>query len=422
MMKLRINLMDFALIFVYFIFFTLSIVDDSFGKWLLIYSIGIIVRLMWLHRYNQSILIILIFASTYFLYMILYYFYDIAYSTYKNLQTLEYTNGTLRVISLFIILLFYMIRKKKKEELPLRTHLEYTYNKLAFAICAIIMAGIMLYAVRGNNIFHFTYGEDTTNSSLFEYFFMFLIIAHCNASKKSEKIIINVICVLYVAASLILGLRLVTLIVIMSIFVFYFEDRFKTKWIIVGSVAGFFLMSAVSSLRVSITTGFSQMDMLSLLGVKSDVMINNQGDVFLASTVHYGITQNGFMTSGDRFHSLLAFICNFFLPSSRQLDIGVLNRYISGTYLVGGGGFGAMYAYVWLGYIGVVFLAWFISHFINQAYEDNKTSYYGIFLVITSFRWFAYSLPIVFKMGLYLFLFYQFAKLVSLRTGEKKLN
>lgn len=401
-MKLKTNPLDLLFVFIYGILFGLTIASDTWGRWLLAYTIWMCFRLMWLHRYNQPILIILIFATSYFVYMLLYYFMGIHYSTYRNFQTLQYTNGTLRVISLFVLILFYGIHKKQKGDPPFRNHLDCTRNDVIFIVCIIVMILICIYAYMGKNIFNHQYGRGTTNSSLFEYYFMFAITAQCNARSKRGRRILFLINSLYIVAMLLLGLRLVTLMVIMLLFVFYFEDRYKTIWIVLASVMGFFFMSALALIR----KGLLQFDWRTLLGVHDGYLFTNQGDIFLASTVHYGITQNGFMSLIDRITSLFAFILNIFLPSSKQFTIGILNEYVRPTYSLGGGGFGAMYAYVWLGYVGVILLAFFIGHFINAAYESKRTAYYGLFLIVTSFRWFAYSLPIVFKMGLYLAILY----------------
>lgn len=411
-MKLCVKKTSCFLVIIYLLFFFITVYSDENGKWLLLFAICMCFLFMKWHWHSQPMLIILFFVSTYFIYMIPYYFFGISYCDFKNLQTLEYTNGTLRIVSMFVLLLFLNIKYKKETDHEFRFYLEDKHNRLAYLLCTIIMIVILLYAFLSDNIIDHIYGKDTAHSTVFTYYFLFAIIAYCNVNDRLEKNILLGINIVYSIAILLLGLRLVFLIDFMLIFIFHFEGRFKTKWVMLASIIGFLGMSAIAWLRMGIT----KFDFLTLLGMYRGRMMTNQGGVFLTSTVHYGIVQNGFMTLEDRMASLTAFIANFFLPSSAQFEIGILNQYIRGTYSVGGGGFGAMYAYVWLGYVGVIFLALFISHYINQVYDIHKNSYYGLFLIITTFQWFPYSLPIVFKMGLYLFLFYWAFNLIKSKS------
>lgn len=418
-MKIQNRPVELIILAVYFALFAMSIFAADCGRWLLVYSIFICLHLMRRHRYNQTLLIILIFISTYFIYMTLYYFLDIQYSTYSDLRTLENTNGTLRVFSLFVVLLFYFIKQKKPGDKTLYEMLPHNHNSLVFWGCTAVMLMITVYALMGKGLLSGAqYGKETTNSSLFEYYFIFAIIAQCNLGEKTEqrdRIVLIAVNVLYAGSLLLLGLRLVTMMVLITVFALNFENRFPTWLCVFAAIMGFFGMSAMSMLRA----GLKNVNFLMLMGVSNGYMYTNQGDVFQASTVHFGMVHNGFMTWPDRLRSLGAFCANIFLPSSAQLKIGILNKYIEGTYRVGGGGFGAMYAYAWLGYAGVILLALYIAHFINKSEKGGIGAFYGAFLTVTSMRWLAYSLPVVFKMGFYLAVFYILAKTVKKTVNRR---
>jgi len=419
-MKVKNRPVELIILSVYFALFAASCFFDSCGKWLLLAAVFMCLHHMRRHRYNQVFQALFVFILTYFLYMSLYYFLGIPYCSYKDMQTLEYTNGTLRVFSLFVVLLFYFIEPKEKGGRKLCDNLPHRHNSLVFWGCAAVMLLITAYALSGKNMFTAAYGKGTTNSTLFEYYFIFAVVAHCNIGTKTRQrdaLVLIAINLLYACSLLLLGLRLVTLMVLLMVFALNFEDRFPTWLVVFAAIMGFFGMSAMSMLRM----GFRNVTLLQLLGVSSKgVLVTNQGDVFQASTVHYGMVHNGFMDWPDRIKSLGAFFANIFLPSSMQFRIGILNKYIEGSYKVGGGGFGAMYAYVWLGIPGTVLLALFLAHFINKAQKGGRGAVYGVFLIITSIRWLSYSLPIVFKMGFYLAVFYMLAHMVKKTVAQRR--
>lgn len=196
------------------------------------------------------------------------------------------------------------------------------------------------------------------------------------------------------------------------LFVQYFENKFKTKWIILTVFLGFFFMSFWSMFR----HGFSinTLDLFSLLGIRTDrMMVTNQGDVFYTSAAQYAQSINGNWNMSFRISTMLAFFFNIILLPKYQLPVGKLNEILaSQSSLVPGGGFGAMYAYIWLDILGVFFLAIFIANSINSIAKTKSEikKIYGIFLIFTFFRWYAYNLAIIFKMGFWLLLVYQLLK------------
>ncbi len=413
MLQFKFN--EFVLWFIYLCFFASSIYEPETGKYLLVMVLIVNIFLMYKHRMNQVILIMLIFTSTYWMYMLFYYFEDIIYSSYMNLQTLENTNGTLRVTSFFMFLFFQNI--KLSDQINIRDKMINHKNSLIFFISTAVMLTIMFYSYSGENIFNAVYGDTTTNSTIFEYYFIFALAAQIYSGTNVRKKILFVINILYVFSILLLGLRLVVLQLLLMIFIFYFENKFKTRWVFLSSIGAFIMMSALSVMRSREINSFNE-----IFGVRNGTLYTNQGDVFLTSTVHYGLIQNGYLDLTTRLNSLFAFFQNIFLTSENQLTIGILNKYIYPDYLVGGGGFGAMYAYVWLGYFGVIGLVYYITYFINNINSGNNFTIYGVFLLITFFRWYSYSLPVVFKMGFYLFIAFGMLKIINLIVKKKEIN
>lgn len=380
----------------------------------------IVANVIFIHKFwrNQSIIVCLSFTLTYWLYMVLYYFGGYAYCTYTRYQTLEYTDVTLRIAGLFMVLLFTLIQPF---EGLLVDRIPQKKNSLVFIGSVAVMLFVCVYAFQIGDIFAHKISGDV-NSPLYEYYFIFALLAYVYAGNKRNQKLLLCINMLYSIVLLRLGLRLVVLMIILMLFLQYFEGKFKTKWVIVCVLAGFMFMSFWSVLRSGLTTG--SFDLVALLGIKGKTLMTNQGDVFYTSTVQVAQLLEGNWDTEFRWSSLISFIYNIFLFSDGQYVDAKLNTVLSHMgFHVPGGGFGAMSAFVWLGWIGVIILAVYVSYFINAIFKDKKGEMhkiYGVFLIFTFFRWYAYNLSIVFKMGFWLFGIYTVVKIIHKTFGRRK--
>lgn len=371
------------------------------GSTLLSITIALNILCMFKFKGDQPILICLIFFLTYWLYMVLYYYFDINYCSYSVYRTMEYTNATVRVVGCFLALLFLFLDPMdtpRVESLPKKN------NPIIYVCCLVVMLGIVAYTFMVGGSFSYKEGN---NSSLYEYYFIFALCAFCFGNGVWKKRWLMIVNAVYAIALLRLGLRLVVLQIALMVFIEYFDHKFKTRTVIFVAFLGFIFMSFWSVLR-SGTMSLS-IDLTTLLGVENNTLYTNQGDVFYTSSAQLAQVIEGKWDIGNRLYMFFAFLANIFLLPSMQLSGGKLNAVLEGMSInVPGGGFGSVYAYVWLGYLGVFFLAYYISHFIKQV-GKNKSEFlniYGVFLIFTFFRWNAYNLSIVFKMGFWLLLAY----------------
>lgn len=394
---------DFIILVVYLLAVIFNAARILPGSILLVITIVANINYIYKFRNSQAIMICATFALTYWLYMLLYYFGGINYCTYSLFRTPEYTDGTLRIAGLFMNFLFYFIKTPKDsfaKYIPKRN------NMIVWTGCSLVMLLIIAYTYRvGGN---FSYKSEGVNSSLYEYYFIFALFAFVYAGDSIKEKILLVINAIYILALLRLGLRLVVLMIVLMLFIEYFENRFKTRYILLALVGGFLFMSFWSMLRSGLVG--EKMDLLSMLGVTDRALVTNQGDVFYTSSAQYAQVALGKWTISDRLVAFGSFFGNIVLTNKHQLPAGKLNVLMEQMGIkVPGGGFGGMYAFVWLDVVGVVLLAYYISHFINNITNEEKnglTNIYGVFLVFTFFRWYAYNLAIVFKMGFWLLIVY----------------
>ena len=384
---------------IYLILFTMTFLNIELGKYLLTMVFAYNIFLLYKFKRQQTFLILLLFASTYWFYMFFYFYFGIPYSSYLNMQTLENTVAVLRIQSLFFILLFNLINIHTNVELA--STIQRKENPVIFYCCLVIMLVIALFVLGGETIFEMAYGEGTTRTSLLEYYFIFSLLAYVFSVSKNKSKLIFAINMFYALKLILVGLRLVAIEVIVLNFLLFYENQLKTKWIILISSIISVLLTALSFVRVGYYSSFKEMVGFSDQGV----LITNQGDVFLASVVHYGMVANEYFDLSFRLKSFIGFWLNIFLPPEYQIQEAILNHNVY-PYIVGGGGFSGVYAYVWLNYIGIFLLALYISYFINRAYNNKKSTIYATFIIFTFFRWYPYSLIILFKMGLWLWIIY----------------
>lgn len=386
------------------------------GKILLVHLVISNIAYMFKFKNRQSFIISLIFTLTYWLYLIPYYFFGIPYSSYFTYQNITFSDGTLRITGFFFVLLFFCFNRYKVGP---SLKLVRKDNQYIVYSCMLIMAVISLMAFFTGDAFSYNIGDN--NSTLYEYYFIFALSAYAfDGNDKSRKLFI-ILNTIYILVLLRLGLRMVVLQVIFLVFILYYENKFKTIYIYISTIFAFLFFSFWSWVRHGMLKSITSIGFL--LGFNDDSLITNQGDVFYTSTAQYAQVFLGYWNTEFRLESLSAFFMNIFLSGSNQFDMGVLNRILNmNVKEVGGGGFGAMYIYVWLGWLGVSLLAIYISYFINSIHcsRNYLVQYYGVFLSFTFFRWYSYSLNIVFKMGLYLIIAFWLLRIINNTIVYKK--
>lgn len=388
------------------------------GKILLVLTIALNIYFLVKFSKSQPIFICLCFLITYWLYMIMYYYFGINYCTYSMYRNLVYTDGTLRIAGLFMAVLFYMLKPIKQD---LSSFLPKRNNSLIFYLCIAVMTVITIYTFSVGGVF--TYKEEGNNSSLYEYYFVFAIFAFVFIRTKGKQNLFLIINCIYVLALLKLGLRLVVLQIALMLFILYFSNKFKTRTLLLGVIGAFLFLSAFSLVRSGIQLNSAKFT--TILGVKGNDLITNQGDVFYTSSSQYAQVYLGNWDWGFRLESMLSFVANIVLLPANQLVNGKLNSVLELQSIpVPGGGFGAMSAYVWLDIVGVIALALYIAYSINSI-ETSKSDFrkiYGVFLIFTFFRWNAYNVAVIFKMGFWLLIAYCVISLFSKITHGKRIN
>lgn len=396
-----IKILNYFMLWIYVFILVSTYLTSGNAKTLLLFIMIYTIFNMFRFKKSQIIIIFLIFIFTYWFYLIFYFFWDIPYSTYVGYQNFEVSLKLLQLQTIIFVLLFNMISLKianySFEKLIVRKR-----NDVIFLFSIIIMIMINFFGLRGGNFFQVSYGIENTGSTLLEYFLIFNFMAYLYSNTKSKDFIIITINIIYISNLLLYGFRLVAIEMVLVIFILYFENKFKTRWIISVSIVGFFGMTIIGNLRVGIFGEWKE-----VFGIYNGVLKVNQGDVFQTSAVHIGLIEDRLFSTMYRIKAFLGIFWNVFVFPKYQINETILNQNLLG-HKVGGGGSIASYMYFYLGYFGIIILPVFVSRMVNAVFKTSKEILviYGYFLLVTFPRWYAYSPFIIIKMGFWLMFTY----------------
>ena len=268
-------------------------------------------------------------------------------------------------------------------------------SKPAFIVTIILSLLCMFLGISGANLYEAGgYGDDIgSRSSAFEYGVIFLSLALVFSSDKGDRTLLYVICLTYILRDLLFGGRVSSFMLVLSIFILRFRNKFSFKQILVFLVIGYIFFQFWGVYRSSLNQAdfdISQKD-------------GNASFVFYAAMrIHY-LMDIGLLPIEMRVLSLVYFIASIFVPSSYLPPIASLPSYLKDEFYTGGGGLVSTYFYCWLWIPGVIFIAYFVAKQLNQLYNKQSPyrSFYALLILISAPRWFAYYPIQIFKFALY---------------------
>lgn len=297
------------------------------------------------------------------------------------------------ILLLFQIFLAYFCNFQRQVKIP---SIKIGTDRIVWSVSAFIAFLLMLFGKRGQTILEGGYGAiETQNSNLNEYFIIFILLMYLYSSEvRFQKIVFYGLIFSYIIKNLLYGGRIETIEV--GILLIYCVTRYKFSLRVhmLLMVAAFCLIGLFGLLRSNIDfilTG--HIDWEKILSFENrEYLESNEGDVFYASSRMFFLMENGYLDVIDRINAFFSFTGLIFVPSSIVPDIGVLASYKTNIYNSGGGGLAPIYYFVFLGYLGVILLAFFCGKiFSSISCPKNKyLSFYSILFISMIPRWFAY--------------------------------
>jgi hypothetical protein len=413
-----------------FLALTLSVItfyDESFGCWFLVYGLLLNFGIIYQVRNSQLLILLMFYVSTYLLYLIPIYFLEKQIGYVVSYHTFHLFNQVLIIHVLFLSLFSFFIRNNyNQNKMKLVDLIPIKNNPVIFNFLVVIMI-ILIFHVKGVNIFsgkdgsYSLYRENLSNvSGLWEYFYLLFISTFLFTKSKLQKWILLLIGIIYMAKSLLLGLRVQLLQMVIICFVLFFENKLKLKYLIMFLVLGIFSMETYGIMK---EVGFS--NFMTVMGridqINSDnVMLTNQTEVFYSSATYLGVIDDGTLSIDGRIKSTIGFMQNLIIPSAYVIEEGRLPSFISKYTHLGGGGLISIQFYVWFSWLGIIMLAFILAYFFNKLYSNKNIAYIGILVIGTFPRWFAYDPGnFLFRLPLYLFIIYLFIMEINKRLKIK---
>jgi hypothetical protein len=369
------------------------------------------IRMIVLYRNVQPVFIFYVFHLTYILMLIPYFMFGIPITPHSEFQIAKYMNSTLMVHGAFVFALYLFSDLKIpnrsivfSENLPKRSDAA-VYLLLTGIMMAIIVSmqvgTVNLYSIDADQGWA-AYTENISGSGAPEYFLVFFLAAFIFRRKLcSKQILIGVFCT-FSYLGFTRGMRVSLLMPILLIFALLFDGKFKTRHILLVAVVGMILLQAAGYARSG------RRDVVELLSIYSaGQLLTNQGEVFYTSDVIVSSIIDGICGPKERIFSLIAASLQIILPPR----IGLGNEGKPALYvyeltgrLAGGGGLISTFFYFWMGYLGVVLIAFFLAMVTNRAIK-KPTSQLSIYIIcVYSFypRWLVYDpINFLFRLPLY---------------------
>lgn len=354
-------------------------------------------------RNNLPLVLFFIYATVFYLYLIPRFIFDFPIVYYFTYDDIYFYNKTLLVIIIYLISLMFFIKPFNNEfKFPDYSNF-FKQNNFIVVMNCLIMLAIYKFGFSGKNITDdVKYGTDGFGEkSIFtEYYIMFLIFALVHTKSKIVKWGIILFSLLMIIKCVLYGSRISALLIILTLFVIEFANRFSVKTVILSAIIGIIGMNFLGILRHQKT---ENIDFLSIVKLNPDkIMSSTQSDMFYGSVCFVGLIEDGIFDYSTRIKALAGFILRLFLPSNLSFEEGTLTVYGQKFTDWGGGAHPSTYFYVWLGWLGPVLFGYIIASLMNMLAKININKYLmfvSIVLLITMPRWYGYEPGIIFKMS-----------------------
>lgn len=403
------------------VFACLALLRAELGSVFVLFALLLNLSYLWRFRSSMAITVFNVFLSTYWIYLIPYYFFDIPLSIYLNFQDLSITNRTM-ILQVVFVFVFFETLSSPKTIPKFRSLSPSRKNNLFALVMLIALLGIIIKAFPTQGILNAKYSIDMKGSILYEYALIPIILCFFLASSSTIKRLLFFVTIMLAAIPLMYGKRLATIQILLCVGVLFFDGKIKPWMTIMASFFAFVGMRFFAILRVH---GEDTTIWHSLLSLNKDgIMSNNQGGVTLSSNVYLGLIEEGVFDFWYRVKSLMGTIQNIFMSSSDSMEEAFVNvvalKYGS---LPGNGGFIGVFAYLWAGWMGPVVVGFVLAKVLQLSSRYNFLVVYSVLILSTFPRWNSYNPRILFKMGfwlIFMFVCVEIGSRILLQIGKAR--
>lgn len=395
-----------------------------------------VVNLLFIIKFRKVIPVFILFSFI-FLYTKTFniYFIDhIGVSFWQDFQTPGIINTVLINHAIFLVFLGNLISAEVK---VVKTDLFHHFepDRVLFSIFLVFSIFILIFGLTGETIFQSgSYGTSDTvqKSTLHEYFILIFLFVMLFAPRNfaCQSLLIFIL-LLYMIKTLLYGGRIEVVQVSLLFFYLYyvFKDKIKLKYVVLIIFSGIYFNEVVSNIRTNpadlIQGNIGQLMIPSgFFSNNNDIeyIASNEGDVIQSSARLIGLSGTAGLTPLKRGFSFISYLFSPIVPLSILPGYANLAAYEQDTYRSGGGGLISTYFFIWLGYIGPAIIAAFLAFVIRSFYQfENKLMMiYGVLLLITFPRWFAYNPVLLVKFCFYGVILYLLIRLFILVLKKRQ--
>lgn len=380
-------------------------------------------------RANQVLFLEAIFFILYAIPVCIHYFLGIQLSVYNEYNREPYLMYTLVVQTIFFVTFACVLNENKIKSSKGSLKLKVLDYPIAYWFCIVGAIITIIIGKRGDIIFKSGgYLKGSRGSSaLFEYCFIFCILAYIfSGAKKQKLLVLKFVFAFYIIKGLLYGARIEVLEMGILIFILFFVEKFSKRQLILLLMGLYFAMICYGSFRTNLS--FQMPELKGLFGYVPyyDAIVNNESDVYYASTVIIASVKSGFVDLSYRINAALNFIIKFFVPGSLTNHEYIIAPYLQKNMSTfGGGGYYSAYWYFYLGWIGVLIGGWICGMLWNRVgmikYNTAKWQIFVIVSLVMVPRWFAYTAESIIKIPLFSVIGYIFFEQL-LYMRNRKIN
>ncbi len=349
-----------------------------------------------------------------------YYFFHEQIATYSQSQTPStvYYTG---LLTLIFNLVFSWVIPFQNNCKNIGKPIQIRSNILIYLFCLVFGIVCLVQGKSGQTIIESGgYGNTLRNmegSSLFGYGVIPLAVCLIYADSKVKRIILYCVCLIYIMKDFLLGGRVDSIILCLSLYMLRFRYIWSTRTTLIILAFGLVLNLTWGSFRSNTSVNFY--DTLSTEINNIGFRTGNSGEVYYASMRIYYMIEQGVLTTGKRIQSALEFLLSSVMPYNKLSSLANLSSYNRWHFRTLGGGLISVFLYAWGGVAGVIGVACLIGYAIRRFITAHVSKYFNLYIclvIATCPRWYAYYPIQLIKFCVFGVLF--FVLMETVRTGK----
>lgn len=277
------------------------------------------------------------------------------------------------------------------------------YNVLIEIILTIVLVLILIFCFKRPDI----EGVRGSPNQLYEYSIIFIIMAfYYSGNNKIWQGIFIIISLLFALQNFIYGGRVTGLQIIICLFLCLYVNKVSNLFVIVSISVLAFIMLGIGIFRTSFSFSSNIISVI-ISNIKQHYFILDTAySAYYTSLTFLDLLNN--VDVSDRLYLFSKWLLSMFFGGSKVANSN-LAVYTGQYYIHYNGGVLPFFAFFYLGYFGIFLLICYIKYMfkiLNNSVNNNILRIIGIYLSVTTFRWYLYSPSQLFRGVLLLLIVY----------------